>query len=90
MNHFYKLITFVFIFALISANAYIFVNGISLSNEVTHFETETKKLYTENMDLETKVYALDSLKFASSVATQLNFTRNEEPIYMNGLSYARR
>ncbi len=90
MKHILKIGIFLFIFGIISANAYIFVTGIQLSNELSMYESETKKLYTANMDLENKVYALDSLKFASSIAAQLNFSEAKEPLYLNGPNYARR
>lgn len=90
MNNTFKFGIVSFIALLIAVNAYIFVNGIQLSNEISSYERDIKTLYTANMELENKVYSLDSLRFAASVAAQLEFSEGKEPIYLNGLNYARR
>lgn len=75
--------------ALVLGNAYIFVEGIELGNEVSRYEKEIKKLYAANMALENKVYALDSLQFAASVASRLEYAEGGEPIYLSGPNFAR-
>ena len=90
MKNVLKIGLFLFIAILLIGNAYIFVNSIRLGNQITSYEKDIKTLYTANMDLENKAYSMDSLQFAASIAAQLNFTQAKEPLYLNGLNYARR
>ncbi|MBI4008897.1 hypothetical protein HY357_01575 [Candidatus Roizmanbacteria bacterium] len=76
-------------FLLLSANVFVFIHSIKLSDEINHFEKEIKVLHQENLSLENKMYEIDSLQYASSIATQLNFTDKAQPIYLENLKYAR-
>jgi len=69
-------------------NIFTFVTGINLADKITFYEKETKRLYQENQDLETKVFSVDSLKYASSLAEALKFTKNAQPVYLDNLKYA--
>ena len=73
---------------LFLANIYTFISNINLSNEITYYEKETKRLAQENQEWETKVFAVDSLKYASSMATAFKFTKKADPIYLDNLKYA--
>lgn len=73
---------------LIVANIYIFISGIALSDEISHFENEVKRLKTENAQLETKVYDAASLSHAASLAAELNFTKKSTPLYIDNIAVA--
>ncbi len=76
--------------ALIIANLYIFVSGMSLGQQISYFEQETKRLNKENLTLQKKAYEADSLQFAASVAAQLNFAQKAEPYFLENLGFALR
>ena len=77
------------IFALLCAmQVYLFLSGITLGDEINHFEKETKKLKSDNLDLEKKLYSVESLTHAASQAASLNFTQKATPIYLNNLGIA--
>ena len=79
-----------FIFAiLLTGNVFIFLNSIKLSDEINHFEKETKNLHQENLNIENKIYEVDSLQYAASMASELDFTQKAEPIYLENLKYAK-
>jgi len=73
---------------LFIVNIYAFVTGINLADKITFYESETKKLHQENQDLETKVFAVDSLRYAVSLADGLKFTKKAQPVYLDNLKYA--
>ena len=74
---------------LISANIYIFLQSIQLSDKINHFAKANKTLHRENLTLENKIYDVDSLKYASSMAAQLDFSHKAQPVYLDNLQYAR-
>lgn len=79
----------VLLFAAICVmHVYLFVSGISFGDEINHFEKETKKLKSENLDLERKLYSIESLTHAASQAAALNFTQKATPVYLNNLGIA--
>lgn len=82
-----KLIIPVFLL-LFLLNVYTFISNINLGDKITFYEKETKRLSQENQDLETKVFAVDSLKYASSLAETLQFTKKAQPVYLDNLKYA--
>ena len=71
-------------------NAYVFVSGISLSERITNFEQETKKLHAQNIDLEKQVFEDNSLSHIASEAADLEFTKKIEPAHLDNLQYALR
>ncbi len=75
-------------FILIGINIFIFLSGMKLSEKINYFETETKRLRTENVDLEKKAYEASSLQHAASVAAQLDFKKKAEPYFLDSLRYA--
>lgn len=85
-----KLLVWVTFFALIGANIFIFLSGMKLSEKINYFETETKRLRQENIDLETKAYEANSLQRAASVAGELSFTKKAEPYFLESLRFALR
>jgi hypothetical protein len=83
-----KLIISFFFVILVIGNFYTFVNSIKLSDDINRFENKIIKLKQDNLILENKIYDIDSLRFASSMAAQLNFSITSEPIYLDNLKYA--
>ncbi len=75
---------------LVVVNLYIFVSSMSLSQQVSYFEQETKKLQKDNLGLQKKAFEADSLQFAASVAAQLDFTKKAEPYFLENLGFALR
>lgn len=74
--------------ALIVCNVYIFISGITLSDEISGFDKNIAKLHQENLELEKKLYDVSSLHYAASVAAQLSFTEKSNPIYWESLKFA--
>jgi len=89
MKNLTKFSVWMLFLVLISANTYVFIHSIKLSDKINHFEKETKILHQENLTLENKIYDVDSLKYASSMAAQLDFTKKAQPEYLDNLQYAR-
>jgi len=87
MKHFSKIIWVIFFF-LIVGNIYVFVGGLKLSDEMNKYESEIKKIHQENIDLEKKVFEVESLKYTASMAAVLNFTGKTAPIVLNRMPYA--
>lgn len=84
-------ITFVGIFVAMSVfHIYLFISGISLGEEINKFETSTKKLKQNNIDLEKELYSVESLNNAASVAARLKFTKKASPVYLDNLGIALR
>ncbi len=81
------LITFV---ALLTINVYAFVNDIKLGNDIGFYESEIKKLTVANSNLENDLFAKDSLQYAASVAAQINFTQESQPISLGQQKFAKR
>ncbi len=73
---------------LILANMFIFVSGIMLSNQISRFERETKKIHEQNIALNTHTSRLDSLEYAASVAATLDFVKRSTPVVLENLKYA--
>ena len=85
-----KILLTVLFLVLVTANLLIFVSGMNLSQQISHFEQETKRLRRENISLQKKAYEADSLQFAASVAAQLNFAQKAEPYFLENLGFALR
>ena len=83
------LFTIAVFLVLVGANVFIFLSGMRVSEQISFYETETKKLKQENIDLEKKAYAAESLQNAASVAAQLDFTKKAEPYFLENLRFAR-
>ena len=73
---------------LLLLNFWIFTKGMYLSQEISKYETNTQKLRKENMELETKLYKINSLKNTSSMAASLEFTRRANPYFLDNLKVA--
>ena len=67
---------------------YLFVSGIALGEEINNFEHEIKKLRTENIDLEQKLYNIESLSHAASAAARMEFIKKVTPVYLDNLTIA--
>lgn len=73
---------------LILANMLTFVSGIMLSNQISRFEQETKKVHEQNITLTTQMSRLDSLEYAASAAAALDFVKRSTPVVLENLKYA--
>lgn len=89
MRHLTRFSIWIIFSVFISANIYIFIQSIKLSDKINRFEKEIKILHQENLTLENKIYDVDSLKYASSMAAQLEFIQKAQPVYLENLQYAR-
>ncbi|MCL4375050.1 hypothetical protein M1523_04305 [Patescibacteria group bacterium] len=81
-------ITIIIILLLVVANIYLFVRGMYLGDDISRFETKTQQLQQENIELEKKVLAAESLEHAASVAATLGFTSKSQPYSLESLKYA--
>ncbi|MBI1862812.1 hypothetical protein HYS00_01690 [Candidatus Microgenomates bacterium] len=81
------LIVFMFI-GLAVANIGIFISSMQLSDKITYYSRESKRLKEENQDLEQKIYEVNSLQKAASQAAELDFTKKAQPNYLNNLGVA--
>lgn len=90
MKNYLKLGLYLLFSVLIAANIFIFVSGMKLSQGINKFETETKRLKQENMELENKFYRTNSLEFASIFAKELDLTQKAEPYYLENLGFAKK
>jgi len=70
------------------SNFYFFIRGMSLSNEIIHFEKQTEQLHGQNLELEKKVFTAESLEHAASVAASLGYTVQSQPFNLENLKYA--
>ncbi len=80
--------TIVFILLLVLCNIYLFMQGMYLSNEIGRFEVKAQQLHQENIELEKKVFAAESLDHAASVAATLGFVIKSQPYSLESLKYA--
>lgn len=74
---------------LVSVNIYVFINSLKLSDNINRFEKEIKTLHQENLGLENRIYEVDSLQYAASLAGRLDFTQKAQPVYLDNLKYAK-
>ena len=89
MKHLSKFSIWAVFLILVSANVYVFIHSIKLSDKINHYETDIRTLHRENLILENKIYDVNSLKYASSMAAQLDFTQKAQPVFLDNLQYAR-
>ena len=75
---------------LIASNVYIFVSGFTISEKISYYEQEIKKLHQQNIDLEQKAYKVNSLQHTASEAATLGFDKRTEPIYLDELHFAKK
>lgn len=75
-------------FGLALANVGIFVSSTRLSERITFYDNESKRLEQENRDLEQKIYEVNSLQKAASAAAELKFTKKAQPNYLQNLDVA--
>ena len=74
---------------LVTANIYIFLHSIGQGDKINHFEKEIRTLHQENLTLENKIFEVNSLHYAISMAAQLDFSQKAQPVYLENLKYAR-
>jgi cell division protein FtsL len=88
MNKFTRIIIWFVFLALIAGNIYIFVSSIHLSDEINRFEADINRVHQENIELEKKVFKVESLQYTASLAAQLDFTKKSAPIVLDNTRYA--
>lgn len=81
-------IIWVLFFGLMIANAYVFISGIKLSDELSKFDIEISRLNQENLELEKKLFSYESLNHAASTAAKLNFSNAAPPVYLDEQRFA--
>jgi hypothetical protein len=75
-------------FALAVANVGIFISSMHLSDKITFYDQESKRLKEENLELEQKIYEINSLQKAASAAAELKFNKKAQPNYLQNLGVA--
>lgn len=88
MKILFKNIVWFVLFGLIFCNIYIFVSGMSLSEELNHYEKEIKILHQKNSELDRKLSETSSLKYAASMSAMLKIDKKSQPFYIENLKYA--
>jgi len=88
MNIIKKNIFYLVFAVLLFANVSIFISSMYLGEEINRFDSETKQLSQENLNLEKEVYQVQSLQYAASLSAHLNFTKQSQPVYFENLKYA--
>jgi cell division protein FtsL len=78
----------VLFFGLMVGNIYVFVSGLTLSDQIHTFEKEISNLHQQNSDLETKVYNMESITYAASLAAELDYNKKTEPVFFGEHAYA--
>lgn len=75
-------------FALMIGNVFVFLQGVSLSESIHLFEKEINSMKQENVELETKLYKVESIGYAASLAAELDYTKKSEPVFFGESKYA--
>ena len=73
---------------LVIVNVFIFVKGVTLSEDISFYEKELVRLKQENIEIEQKIYALESITKTASMAATLDFDKYNEPIFTDRPQYA--
>ena len=89
MKNLSKYFIWLIFLVFISINIYVFLHSLKLSDQVNQFENEINNLHQENLSLESKIFAVDSLQYAASIAAQFDFSQKAQPVYLENLKYAR-
>lgn len=74
---------------LVVVNIALFVQGITLSDEIHTFEQETGKLQKENSEITQQLFRLSSYTMTASLAAELDYGKFNKPIYTEVPHYAR-
>lgn len=88
MKHILKHLRLFFIFILIILNGYFFIHSMTLEDNLLQIEKKTRILKLENTELETKVSSLNSLSRLQKIATNLDFIKKQDLLYLDNLQYA--
>ncbi|MFH1827466.1 MAG: hypothetical protein ABH812_03505 [bacterium] len=88
MKSIFKFFVSIIFITLIMLNLWVFTKGMFLSQEISKYEINTQKLKKENMELETKLYKINSLKNTSSIAASLDFSKKADPYFLDNLKVA--
>lgn len=66
---------------LIGVNVFIFIRGLRLGSEISFYETELTTFKEQNIELEQKIYKLESHVWTASLAAELEYGKYNDPIY---------
>ncbi len=88
MKKYIKSSVFIVLFILVLGNAYLFVSGIKLGNDLLQYESGIQKYQLANTELEKKVSEASSLQHVASVAATMNYQEASQPIVLDNLKYA--
>ncbi len=83
-----KNIIWLLFIVLMVANAYVFISGVKLSDELSTFDVQISRLRQENLQLEKTLFSYESLNYAASLAAQLDFTNSAPPMYFDEKKFA--
>ena len=61
----------------------MFLTGNSIASKIKTYEIELTQMKKENMEMGQKKATLQSLTYATTVAKQLNFTKEAVPVYLS-------
>lgn len=84
----YHVLFYVLFLVMGVAHLYLFVSGITLGDRISKYENLTKVLRQDNIDLEKKLYNVESLTYAASQAAKLKFTQKTTPLYLESQGIA--
>lgn len=82
-----KMILFIFGIFLV-ANIGLFLHGLFLSEEISRYDSQIKKLQIENVELERQVDNTKSLSYALEMAKRMSFTEKTNFVFLGQSPYA--
>lgn len=84
----WKLLSIAVVVTLLSINIVLFSKTIIIGDGVAKLENNIHQLRISNMELQQKLYTMNSLERLSKAAQELGFTKDAQPITLNNLTYA--
>ncbi|MDP4011639.1 MAG: hypothetical protein Q8P72_05445 [Candidatus Roizmanbacteria bacterium] len=76
------------IIILIGVNVFIFIRGLQLGSEIVFYETGVATYKEHNIELEQKIYKLESLVWTASLAAELEYGKYNDPMYIEQPRFA--
>lgn len=73
---------------LVFSNIYVFVYGFSLGEQANHYEADTRIIHQENIELEKRLFEVESLRYTASKAAELGFYVKPTPFIIDNFKYA--
>jgi len=76
------------VITLLSVNIFLFSRSIIIGDNIVKLENDIHQVQLSNMDLEQKLYTLDSLDNLTQEATAMGFTKETQPVNLNSITFA--